>query len=301
MLYAVIMRFYSLREIMASTLAEARKLGHLGIKAMPRRSTLSDANARRPADFFGAVYNDLYARNREKLSSDSRNGSVFTSAATHDSIVFAPTDFDAGDSLAMGRACIDIQKLEQLTQRKVVYVTKMKSNLRYETISDTMYMDAKNGMAYRIRDVVFTKEVKDSEPVRHRARLITYPDVKTARKKDGTERVISARLVSLLTYDFDLEAEDIIAIYKKRWSIESLFYDKFIVMQSKVRSIPDNQMFVRLLLTSTSHNNSQCPRSLSQSRRSLLFSHSLSESRLGRRSAYAFSSASRLALESALA
>ena len=79
------------------------------------------------------------------------------------------------------------------------------------------------------------------------------------------------------------------------------FYDKFIVMQSKVRSIPDNQMFVILLLTSTSHNNSQCPRSLSQSRRSLLFSHSLSESRLGRRSAYAFSSASRLALESALA
>lgn len=29
MLYAVIMRFDSLREIMASTLAEARKLGHL--------------------------------------------------------------------------------------------------------------------------------------------------------------------------------------------------------------------------------------------------------------------------------
>lgn len=279
MLYAVIMRFDSLREIMASTLAEARKLGHLGIKAMPRRSTLSDANARRPADFFGAVYNDLYARNREKLSSDSRNGSVpqwmkrlhiidsttitlfsnlvfkgagrnpksgkkkggikvhkmihalegvasdvkFTSAATHDSIVFAPTDFDAGDFLAMDRAYIDIQKLEQLTQRKVVYVTKMKSNLRYETISDTMYMDAKNGMAYRIREVVFTKEVKDSEPIRHRARIITYPDVKTAKKKDGTERAISARLVSLLTNDFDLEAEDIIAIYKKRWAIESLF------------------------------------------------------------------------------
>ena len=279
MLYAVIMRFDSLREIMASTLAEARKLGHLGIKAMPRRSTLSDANARRPADFFGAVYNDLYARNREKLSSDSRNGSVpqwmkrlhiidsttitlfsnlvfkgagrnpksgkkkggikvhkmihalegvasdvkFTSAATHDSIVFAPADFDAGDFLAMDRAYIDIQKLEQLTQRKVVYVTKMKSNLRYETISDTMYMDAKNGMAYRIREVVFTNEVKDSEPIRHCARIITYPDVKTAKKKDGKERVISARLVSLLTNDFNLEAEDIIAIYKKRWAIESLF------------------------------------------------------------------------------
>ena len=104
-----------------------------------------------------------------------------------------------------------------------------------------------------------------------------------------------------LTNAMELTAQQVADLYKNRWQIELFFYDKFIVMQSKVRSIPDNQMFVRLLLTSTSHNNSQCPRSLSQSRRSLLFSHSLSESRLGRRSAYAFSSASRLALESALA
>lgn len=48
MLYAVIRRFDSLREITDSMFPEARKLAHLGIKLMPRRSTLSDANARRP-------------------------------------------------------------------------------------------------------------------------------------------------------------------------------------------------------------------------------------------------------------
>ena len=64
MLYAVLMRFDSLREITASTLAEARKLNHLGITTMPRRSTLSDANARRPEAFFEAVYRDLLASNR---------------------------------------------------------------------------------------------------------------------------------------------------------------------------------------------------------------------------------------------
>ena len=104
-----------------------------------------------------------------------------------------------------------------------------------------------------------------------------------------------------LTNDFTLEAITIAELYRERWTIETFFYDKYIVMQSKVRSISDNQGFVRLLLTSTSHNNSQCPRPLSQSRRSLLFSHSLSEFRLGTRSAYAFSNASRLAFESALA
>lgn len=76
MLYAVIMRFDSLREITASTLAEARKLNHLGITTMPRRSTLSDANARRPEAFFEAVYRDLLASNRHLLSADSRSGSM---------------------------------------------------------------------------------------------------------------------------------------------------------------------------------------------------------------------------------
>ena len=48
MLFAVIMRFDSLREIEASMLAEVRKLGHIGLNSLPRRSTLSDANTRSP-------------------------------------------------------------------------------------------------------------------------------------------------------------------------------------------------------------------------------------------------------------
>ena len=76
MLYAVIMRFDSLREIEASMTAEVRKLHHVGIEKVPKRSTLSDANARRDEKFFGEVYRDLYECNKGKLSSDSRrNGS----------------------------------------------------------------------------------------------------------------------------------------------------------------------------------------------------------------------------------
>ena len=59
MLYAVIMRFDSLREITASLQAEARKLCHLGISSMPSRSTLSDANKRRPEVIFESIYRDL--------------------------------------------------------------------------------------------------------------------------------------------------------------------------------------------------------------------------------------------------
>lgn len=72
MLFAVIMRFDSLREIEAAMTVEVRKLQHLGLKKVPRRSTLSDANARRSDRFFEEVYLDLYSRNKGKLSSDSR-------------------------------------------------------------------------------------------------------------------------------------------------------------------------------------------------------------------------------------
>ena len=72
MLYAVIQRFDSLREIETSMTAEFRKLHHVGINSVPGRSTLSDANARRSEKFFEEVYRDLYAANKDILSSDSR-------------------------------------------------------------------------------------------------------------------------------------------------------------------------------------------------------------------------------------
>lgn len=72
MLYAVIKRFDSLREIADSMFPEARKLAHLGISTMPRRSTLSDANSRRPEEVFEDTYRSLYARYKDELSSDSR-------------------------------------------------------------------------------------------------------------------------------------------------------------------------------------------------------------------------------------
>lgn len=195
MLYAVIMRFDSLREIAASMLAEARKLRHLGIDTMPHRSTLADANKCRPEAIFEAIYRDLYARYRHRLCPDSpsaktpkwmkrlqiidsttitlfsnlifkgagrdpksgrKKGGIkvhtvihanegvpsdikFTSAATNDSFMLKPNTLNKGDIMAMDRAYIDYGKFEQLTRRGVTYVTRMKKNLRFTILTDTMY------------------------------------------------------------------------------------------------------------------------------------------------------------------
>ena len=269
MLYAVIKRFDSLREITDSMFPEARKLAHLGINMMPRRSTLSDANARRSESIFEATYRDLYATYKDELSSDSRKhktpqwmerlqiidsttitlfsnllfkgigrnpksgkkkGGIkvhanihanegvpsdikFTSAATNDSFMLKPANYTSGDILAFDRAYIDYAKFEELTRNGVIYVTKMKKNLVYAISDDTMYMTSDGKMSYRVQYVTFTKCVKDGEDIVHKARIITYVDIKKTR----------AKLISLLTNDMEMPIEEIVEIYRKRWEIELLF------------------------------------------------------------------------------
>ncbi len=265
MLFAVIMRFDSLREIEAAMTAEVRKLHHLGIDKVPKRSTLSDANARRSEKFFEEVYRELYETNKSKLSSDSRrNGTEswikdlciidsttislffnvifkgvgrhpktgkkkdgikvhsvihanegvpcdvkFTSAATNDSFMLAPSYYNRDEIVALDRAYINYEKFEELTDRGVVYVTKMKKKLKYEVLLDFMEMTPEGKMEYREQVVVFRKGV-----INHIARLITYVDIKKGKQP---------KLITLLTNDFDMRPEVIVAIYRRRWQIESLF------------------------------------------------------------------------------
>ena len=265
MLYAVIMRFDSLREIETSMIAEVRKLHHIGIETVPKRSTLSDANTRRPEKVFEEVYRDLYEANKSKLTSDSRQGGreewmkrlriidsttitlfsnlifkgvgrhpktgkkkggikvhavihanegvpcdvEFTSAATNDSFMLVPSRFSEKEITAMDRAYINYEKFEELTVRNVVYVTKMKKNLKYELLFDFMEMAPEGKMEYREQVVVFSKG-----ETRHIARIVTYVDIKKGK---------NPKLVSLLTNDFDMRPETIVEIYRRRWQIESLF------------------------------------------------------------------------------
>ena len=265
MLYVVIQRFDSLREIETSMTAEVRKLHHVGIETVPKRSTLSDANARRPEKFFEEVYMDLYEANKDILSSDSRrNGSEewikrlriidsttvtlfsnaifkgvgrhpkagkkkgglkvhaviyanegvpcdvrYTSAATNDSFMLAPSHYSRNEITAMDRANINYVKFEELTDRGVIYVTKMKKNLKYEVLVDCMHQNPQGLMQYRELVVVFRRD-----DISHIARIITYVDIKKGKQP---------RLISLLTNDFDMPPETIVSIYRRRWQIEMLF------------------------------------------------------------------------------
>jgi len=74
MLYATFNHCNSLREVTTGMLAVEQRLNHLGVRYHPRRSTISDANNRRQADVFGAIYYKLYQKYSGFLS-DSRKKS----------------------------------------------------------------------------------------------------------------------------------------------------------------------------------------------------------------------------------
>jgi IS4 transposase len=73
MLYAVFNRCTSLREVTTGLKASEHQLIHLGIREAPKRSTIGDANTRRPEEVFGKIYEHLLNKHRHFLP-DSRTG-----------------------------------------------------------------------------------------------------------------------------------------------------------------------------------------------------------------------------------
>lgn len=71
MLFCVFAKCSSLREVAGAMLGLSGKTNHFQLSHIPYRSTLSDANSRRSADFFSGVYHDLL-REYQHIISDSR-------------------------------------------------------------------------------------------------------------------------------------------------------------------------------------------------------------------------------------
>ena len=261
LLFAVLNRYDSLRELVVGMLSEAHKLQHLGVDYMIKRSTIADANNRRSSDFFASIYSSLYQRHKHFLSDSRTNKSweerlyimdsttislfsnilkgvgrnpkhgkkkggikahsvikatenvpqlvCYTSAATHDSFMLKALQLEEGSFIALDRAYINYAEFERLTQEGVYYVCKMKSNLVYETLSDKMYVNTSGQVTVREKVVLFKKK-----EISHKSRIVEYWRV------DEKGKLAHA---ALLTNNFELDADDIIEIYRRRWQIETLF------------------------------------------------------------------------------
>ena len=124
---------------------------------VPNRSTLGDANAKRSDSIFG-----------------------------DNSFMLKPANFDDGDVLAMDRAYIDYEKFEELTRRGVTYVTKMKKNLTYETVSESLLLDDGKFGKNPLRKSSFTRTARRTGPGSFRMLKPRHPEGDARSRKSSS-------------------------------------------------------------------------------------------------------------------
>lgn len=262
MLYASLEDFQSIREVILGLLASAHKLSHLGLSYLVRRSTFSDANKRRSSSVFADIYMSVYRKYSSVLSDsrlsdqdmkrlyimDSTTMSLFkailkgvgrnpkdgkkkggikahtiirasenvpclirySEAVRHDHMFLNEVfNLAPGSIITFDKGYVDYQKYEAFTQSSIWYVTRLKDNALYQARKEfDIPDDADSGV---LKDEEIILRYGENKKLEHRARRIAYWDAE------------NNRLFEFITNNFELTAEKVALIYKKRWQIELLF------------------------------------------------------------------------------
>jgi hypothetical protein len=146
---------------------------------------------------------------------------VVTDAKQHEAKVVKQEEFPllADSIVSVDRGYIDYKWLNSLNKKRVFFVTRTKSNIKYEVIGQ-QEVDGKKGLEFdqtiRLTGYYTNKEYPEQ------LRLVGYKDPKTDKE------------LVFLTNNFKLSAFTITQIYKSRWQIELFF--KWIKQNLKIKS-----------------------------------------------------------------
>jgi len=261
MLFAVLEGYHSIREVILGLLSNAHKLSHLGLSYLVSRSTLSDANARRGSAVFEAIYMDVYRRHHSNLADSKLNkkelkrlyamdsttitlfkeilkgcgrlskegkkkGGIkahtiiglddnmpcfvrFTEATRHDHILLGDVRLPPNSIIVFDKGYVDYARYELFTKEGIYYVTRLKDNAIYECGEEYDIPEGADDGILKDEEIILSYGKNGEE--KHRCRRIAYWDSK------------NKRVFEFITNNFELPAETIALIYKKRWQIELLF------------------------------------------------------------------------------
>ena len=263
MMFCVFQRCTSLREVTTGMQAWMSRLGHLGVKSHPRRSTLSDANKRRSASFFNGIYHDLVQMHGRYLPDSRKESSIDKRLLLIDSTtmdLFSDVMGGAGMSKENGRRKGGV-KVHVMTDAidkipSIVYLTEAKENDRIfmseiKAAKGSILVFDKGYIKYsqwekwtqqglywvtRLSKVGYYEEYEKLEVNQKQkdAGIISDHKVMLGRGTSKTTEKILARVIVYYdkekqrTFEFvtnheKFSASNIAAIYKKRWQIELIF------------------------------------------------------------------------------
>jgi hypothetical protein len=257
----------SLRDCVSSLKARIKSLYHLGVKPVAR-STFADANNKRPASFFEALFGLMYRRcqplapkHKFKFKNKlfSLDATVVSLCLTlfpwasfrrtkggvklhtlYDHAGYLPAfvaisparehEIKKARSLSLPKGSIVVEDLgytdyawyAQLTAQKIFFVTRQKSNARFEVL-ESRKINKKQGL---LSDQTIRLTGAKAQDCPVLLRRIAYRDAATDKR------------YVFLTNNFTLAAKTIADIYKERWQIEIFF--RFIKQNLKIKAFIGN-------------------------------------------------------------
>ena len=263
MMFAQLGGLCSLRDVTQQFEGQSRRLYHLGLRAV-RRSTLADANAKRSAGFFEAIFQAQYARcaalaPKKKFHFQNKLYSFDSSVIDLCLSVFPWAKFRRTKGGIKLHTLLDhdgyIPAFVDITNAKVADVTParlLKLPAGSVIVMDRAYVDfslfselhargihfvtrLKKGMRYR---VVERRESDRAQGVTS-DQTIQFTGAKAkncpmALRRVGYRDAESGTHYFFLTNVFDLAAKTIADIYKERWQVELFF--KWIKQNLKIKS-----------------------------------------------------------------
>lgn len=262
MLFCVFAKCSSLREVSGAMLGLSGKTKHFQLEHIPYRSTLSDANKRRPVEFFADVYHKLL-KAYQHIISDSRIKEVIKKQIE----IFDSTTISLFQDImkCVGRTPADGKRKGGIKMHTVVNVDELVPKMVWFTDatthdhkllsklkpdSDTIYVFDKGYNDYKAfkwfteKQAGFVTRIKDNASYSVQEEL--YIDesihngvledviIEVVVNEEGVKSKLKLRKVrfydrvlkrefEFLTNLFEMRADLIAAIYKLRWQIELLF------------------------------------------------------------------------------
>lgn len=258
MLYASFHKCQSIREVVTGIMACSGRINHLGINYIPRRSTLSEANAKRKEQIFADLYHRLYthfypdSRRCTKLESklfifDSTTISLFSDVMKGSGQRPAASKWKGGvKAHVLIKAEEDIPRFVCLTAANendniftpMLHLPKdsivtfdriyygFKPLINWSRTGVTWVTRMHSLIAYQVQQLKeLSVEQKDAGIVSDEeiiAGTLKRKDKLLARRITYQDPVSGKKLI-FFTNNFELSPITIADIYKKRWQIECLF------------------------------------------------------------------------------